>query len=106
MSRRLCALACVLALALGGCAAPGGAQETRLRELLEGIDRLEGCTTALEELIGEGFSIEISLQNAARCRDELLPAMDALREVADRLEKLCDRAAWPFPTYFDLLHDA
>ncbi len=84
----------------------GGAQETRLRELLEGIDRLEGCTTALEGLIGEGFSIEISLQNAARCRDELLPAMDALREVADRLEKLCDRAAWPFPTYFDLLHDA
>ena len=29
--------------------------------------------------------------------------MDALREVADKLEFLVDKEYWPFPTYSDLL---
>ena len=36
-------------------------------------------------------------------RDDLLPAMDALRESCDKAETLVAKKDWPFPTYDDLL---
>ena len=35
--------------------------------------------------------------------DVVVPAMNALRDVADELETLVDEKAWPFPAYGDLL---
>ena len=34
----------------------------------------------------------------------IIPAMDAVRNDADALEELTDKAYWPFPTYSDLLY--
>lgn len=33
----------------------------------------------------------------------VIPAMDAARADADRLETLTDKSYWPYPTYSDLL---
>ena len=37
-------------------------------------------------------------------RDEIVSRMDTLRQHADLLEKLTDKAYWPYPTYSDLLY--
>ena len=36
-------------------------------------------------------------------RDKIVPAMEALRETADRLENLLGDKNWPIPTYTDLM---
>ena len=35
--------------------------------------------------------------------ETVIPAMEAARKVADELELLVAKKAWPFPTYADLL---
>jgi len=36
-------------------------------------------------------------------RDEIIPAMDALRKPCDELEVITPNEKWPFPTYGKLL---
>jgi glutamine synthetase len=36
-------------------------------------------------------------------RDVVIPAMDAVREVADRLEKIVADDLWPLPKYSEVL---
>ncbi len=43
------------------------------------------------------------LSRARGYHDAVIPAMEALRESVDAMEILCDRDAWPFPTYGDIL---
>ncbi len=38
-------------------------------------------------------------------REQVVPAMDALRKPADELERIVDKKFWPFPTYADLLFE-
>ena len=42
-------------------------------------------------------------QHARGYRDQVIPAMDRLRERADLLETLTDDAYWPLPKYGELL---
>ena len=39
------------------------------------------------------------------CRNDLVPAMDALRKAVDGLELLTDKDLWPVPTYGDLMFE-
>jgi glutamine synthetase len=43
------------------------------------------------------------LAHAKYMRDEVIPAMDAAREVADRLEKVVADDLWPLPKYSEVL---
>ena len=36
-------------------------------------------------------------------RNQIVPAMERVREVADALEGLVDDALWPLPTYQEML---
>jgi glutamine synthetase len=36
-------------------------------------------------------------------RDNVIPAMNAVRSVVDRLEKVVPDSYWPLPTYRDML---
>ena len=38
-------------------------------------------------------------------RDQVVPAMAALRAPADQLEMLVDKDLWPFPSYGDLIFE-
>ena len=38
-------------------------------------------------------------------RNEIVPAMEALRKPADELELMVSKEYWPFPTYADLIFE-
>ena len=42
---------------------------------------------------------------AASYRDNVVPAMAALRTPVDKLETLVDKRMWPVPTYEDLMFE-
>lgn len=69
--------------------------------------KLKEAYTALEDLDSKTktFSeIEDFEKTAFYVRDEIIPAMDALREPCDVMETLTDASEWPFPTYGKLLY--
>lgn len=69
--------------------------------------KLKEAYTALEDLDSKTktFSeIEDFEKAAFNVRDEIIPAMDALREPCDVMETLTDACEWPFPTYGKLLY--
>lgn len=46
----------------------------------------------------------LSTEAAAElCRGEILPEMEALREISDGAELIMDRTAWPYPSYGEIL---
>lgn len=59
-------------------------------------------------------SLEKALENCSRLEsaeqahayhEKVVPAMDALRAPADRLEMIVDKDLWPFPSYGDLIFE-
>ncbi|WP_205697248.1 glutamine synthetase III [Conexibacter sp. SYSU D00693] len=65
-------------------------------ELVDGIFTLEGAN--LEE-----NQPEDPLKLAQYMRDKVIPAMDATRSAADRLEKIVADDLWPLPKYQEML---
>ena len=63
-------------------------------EMLAAADRLSACVEAMPQDV-TGM--------AQYCADTVLPAMDAVRTPADKLEQTVDRTLWPLPTYSDML---
>lgn len=61
---------------------------------------LASLETALE--ICSGME---SAEQAHAYHEKVVPAMDALRAPADRLEMIVDKDLWPFPSYGDLLFE-
>ncbi|MBQ8556475.1 MAG: glutamine synthetase III [Clostridia bacterium] len=64
--------------------------------LFEAIDKLR-------EAIRSALHTPDALANARYEHDVVIPAMEAVRTVADDLETLVGKEFWPFPTYDDLL---
>ncbi|MND06114.1 hypothetical protein D3C83_273070 [compost metagenome] len=62
-------------------------------------------TSALETLVGRNAESggEDVHSKAYHMRDKILPAMQVVREVSDRLEKVVPDDFWPLPTYRDML---
>ena len=61
---------------------------------------LDRCT-ALEAALGEApHGAEAHMRH---CADRLMPLMGDLRAAVDDLETLVDDAAWPLPTYQEML---
>ena len=73
----------------------GEASET-LQELVFAVRKLEGANEAHPE------DVEI-LEHAKYMRDQVIPAMDAVREVADRLERIVADDLWALPKYWEML---
>jgi len=77
------------------------------------------CTSVLDELcdLAAGLQGEIQglrkalahepkgsvAKHALYCREKILPAMNAVREVADQLEAIVPDDMWPLPTYQEML---
>ena len=58
---------------------------------------------ALEKATLEAKGLADALTQATFYRDQVCPAMDALRADADRLETMLDEHLWPLPTYAQML---
>src|SRR3954454_22126586 len=76
----------------------------------------EGLITEAEGLVGEFVDAirtleernarhpaEEGLEHAKWMRDNVIPAMDAVRDVADRLERIVADDLWPLPKYSEML---
>ena len=72
----------------------------KLSSLLDGI---ETATDTLDEKIAEYKKISDVTEASYFIRDEIIPAMDALRAPADEAEALTDEKFWRYPTYGKLL---
>lgn len=59
-------------------------------------DRLEEAVEHAEKQCG--------LECAAAYRDEVIPAMERLREAVDGAELITAKEYWPFPSYGDILY--
>ena len=74
------------------------------------LEKTSRLTQALTGLLGDlerkvAYSKTLtSLPQAICCKEEVLPAMEDMREVIDELERIVDAAFWRFPTYNDLLY--
>jgi glutamine synthetase len=87
-----------------------------LRAAGDGIDAVESLAGEVGEMIVElTFAIRKleekndtpedleGLEWAKYIRDEVIPAMDGVREVADRLERIVAEDLWPLPRYSEIL---
>ena len=82
---------------------PHAAAEELVRKLSAGCDRLGKGIEALSAAMDRRPAGEDALTGARYMHDHVIPAMAELRAAADEMESVTDRAAWPFPTYDELL---
>lgn len=86
------------------------AEEALLTRLGELTNALSDAIDKLEKRVGgidaNAESNEDMLKQAKYVKDEIVPAMAAVRSAADQLEGITDKAYWPMPTYQELLDNA
>jgi len=73
-----------------------------LDTLTEQVAKLEDATAKLETAIEHKASGDL-MAHARHFRDEVLPAMGAVRTIADKLESIVADDIWPLPTYREML---
>ena len=79
-------------------------QESLLTEISALLTELKSAVNVLIAANSKAGSFEGDYAvKSALYRDEVFPAMAAVREPADKLEGLVDEKVWPFPTYGDIL---
>lgn len=61
--------------------------------------------TEIQKAIGKAGAMSDMKERAHFCYDEMVPAMNRLREPADRLEMIVDKEYWPFPSYGDMIFE-
>ena len=66
------------------------------------IDRLTDCIAVLAEKNQELGGDDV-VSKAEHMRRNIVPAMNAVRDVVDRLERIVPDDLWPVPTYRDML---
>ncbi len=74
-----------------------------MERLSELTDHILDAVKALEDKLSELKGIDDVMNGSAYIRDELIPAMDALRAYVDEAEMLTSAKDWPFPSYGELL---
>ena len=83
-----------------GCAS----QEDLLQKIAKRAENLYQATDALRVAVMNTVQHEENIEDRAQYyKNNVLPAMQQLRVVADELETLVAEDYWPFPTYGDLL---
>ena len=73
------------------------------KKLNEGADLVWELADVLEDKNAEARAVEDPAERDVAYRDEVLPAMEALRAAVDAMEVVCSRDRWPVPTYNDML---
>jgi len=75
----------------------------KLREVCDLTDSLQNNIEALEAAEEKTSTINDTEKQARACHADVIPAMNALRQVADKLEMIVDADIWPLPTYAEML---
>ncbi len=78
--------------------------EHELVAKLAGLNRQASiCLRRLKEAESRAASIKPARALAEHYRDEVIPAMEDLREYVDAMETLTDAEDWPYPSYGDVM---
>lgn len=85
---------------LGVCA---DAHVKALEEVCLLIGSLQSGIGALDAAVEKAAEIDKIEAQARSYRDDVIPAMNAVREAADNLEGIIDADMWPLPTYAEML---
>ena len=75
---------------------------TVLDEVTEQVAALQSLMKTLEKVLNHEFD-GTTLEHARHSRDKIIPAVTAVREVADKLEGMVSDECWPLPTYQEML---
>ena len=67
------------------------------------VEEISRQTDVLQKRIAESQAYEDHQKKAEFYRDQVIPAMNALRQAADQLESEVGAKYWPYPVYSDLL---
>jgi glutamine synthetase len=73
-----------------------------LDKATELVAQLESAIDKLEGAINHHASGDV-LAHAKHFRDEVIPAMNVVRSIADKLETIIPDDIWPLPTYQEML---
>jgi len=73
-----------------------------LKRISELVGAMEAAADGLEKVIGHEATGSV-LKHAEFFRDKVIPAMNAVRDVADAMESIISDDLWPLPTYQEML---
>ena len=79
------------------------AQSKILGDLCTLVDSLQANIVSLEKASDKACDVSNPVKQAEAYRDMVIPAMNAVRQVADELETIVDATVWPLPTYAEML---
>jgi len=99
-SARLCANAKVKAEVAGVAC---GYEKARCREISRHTDEIYAIYSTLGEAMHHADAAEDTLEKAMRYKDDVIGAMNALRQACDACEAVIPSADWPYPSYTDIL---
>ena len=74
-----------------------------LEKVSAGTDAMSDAVDAVTAAVERAEAQADSLEKAKVYRDEVLPAMAALRAAADATEVVCGEEYWPLPSYSKML---
>ncbi len=80
-------------------------QTDMLLEMSKLLGEMKAAMTELEKSLEMAAHFKDMEQCAHYYYDAVVPAMNHLREPADKLEMLVDKSYWPFPSYGDLIFE-
>ncbi len=89
--------------AISGAGADAGAQKETLTAATALSAKLSKAVGALEAAADKASAIADGQKRADFCRDDVIPAMNSVREASDALEQIVDAELWPLPTYAEML---
>ena len=76
-----------------------------LKLVNENLCEMQDALEKMKDARKAAVSISNQKERALCYMRTVVPAMKALREPADRLEKIVNKKYWPFPTYADLMFE-
>ena len=86
------------------CPTSACAYETKVvMRLSELLDEIESRTDALDAAVAALDGSSNVIAQSAMIRDDVIPAMNDLRNAFDEAETVVSKKSWPFPVYGDLL---
>ena len=80
-----------------------GYEKARCREISRHTDAIYAIYSTLGEAMHHADSAEDTLERAMRYKDDVIGAMNALREACDACEAMIPNEQWPYPSYTDIL---
>jgi glutamine synthetase len=95
-----------LGQAVAGLSGAGVGAETQkgmLQRVCDLITALQDRIGALEKAAAQAAQTKGAEKHAEAYREIVIPAMAALRQVADELETIVDAKLWPLPSYAEML---